>query len=202
MAFNISNFRSDGLKYGGARPSLFDIILTAPTQLQSGPTLAKQLSLAAQSSQLPAANVDEIEIPYMGRKIKVLGDRTFSDWTATIQNDEDFALRSMFEAWSNSMNAFISNRNLFGKSALDYKVDAVVRQYGKAGPNNESGVIRSYKMIGLWPKNISAINLDWAQTNTIETFDVTFALDWFEPEKFGDGQAYSVDQDENVTQTN
>jgi hypothetical protein len=191
MAFNISNFRSDGLKYGGARPSLFDIILTPPSGISGGSTLSKQLSLLAQASQLPAVNLADIEVPYMGLKIKVLGDRTYSDWTVTVQNDEDFALRSMFEAWSNEMNAFVSNRNSFGSSALAYKVDAVVQQYGKAGPNGAGGVIRSYKMVGLWPKTISAINLDWAQTNSIETFDVTFALDWFEPEHFGGGQTYT-----------
>lgn len=189
MVFNINAFRSDGLKLGGARPTLFSVILTAPAGIGAG--LTKQLSLLAHSSQIPPSTVDDIEVSYFGRKIKVQGDRTFPDWTLSIMNDEDFALRSMFENWSNEMNAFVSNRSSFGPSALAYKVDALVQQYGKAGPGSDGGIIRSYKFIGLWPKTIGAINLDYSQTNTIETFDVTFAYDWWQPENFGLGETYN-----------
>lgn len=190
MPFNIRDFRSDGLKLGGARPTLFSVILTPPAGIGLGSSTTKQLSLLTQSSQIPPANIEDISVYYHGRPIKVQGDRTFPDWTITVMNDEDFSLRSMFENWSNEMNAFVSNRSSFGQSALAYKVDALVEQYGKAGPNSDGGIIRSYKFVGLWPKTIGAINLDYSQTNTIETFDVTFAYDWWEPANFGAGETY------------
>jgi hypothetical protein len=191
MAFNVSNFRSDGLKYGGARPSLFKILVSPPAGIGIGSSTTKQLSLLARSAQLPAVTIDTVEAPYFGRKIKLQGDRTWADWTITVMNDEDFALRSVFESWSNEMNTFVSNRNSFGDSALAYKVDGIVQQYGKAGPKDEGGVIRSYKMVGIFPTTIGAINLDWDATNQIEVYDVTFSVDWVEPVEFGGGEIYT-----------
>lgn len=191
MPFNVSTFRSRALPFGGARPTNFDILLTPPANVGNGASTAEQLSLVAQSSQLPPMTLGQIEVPYYGRKIKLQGDRTYPDWTITIMNDEDFSIRSMFENWSNRMNAIVSNRSSFGSNPLAYKVDAIVNQYGKAGPNGEAGIIRSYKFVGAWPSTISAINLDWNQTNTIETFDVTLTYDWWEPVEFGSGEVYA-----------
>jgi hypothetical protein len=191
MPFNINNFRADGLKLGGARPSLFQITMTPPSQLGAADT-GRKLTLLARAAQIPAMTIDPIEVPYFGRKIKVAGDRTFADWTITVMNDEDFRLRSMFEAWSNEINTLISNRNSFGKEATNYKVDADVQQFSKAGPPGDSGIIRSYRFNGLFPTTIDAIALDWDNTNTIETFDVTFAYDWWEPVVVGDGIAYNA----------
>lgn len=199
MAFNVRDFRADGLKFGGARPTLFDIMLTPPPGIGLGSATTKQLSVLAQASQLPAMTIDTVEAPYFGRKIKLQGDRTFADWNITVMNDEDFVLRSMFENWSNRINTLVSNRNSFGSSALAYKVDGTVRQFAKAGPRDEGGIIRSYKFVGLFPTTIGAINLDWSSTNQIETFDVTFAYDWFEPEEFGAGEIYTPTLPEDGT---
>ena len=192
MTFNINNWRSNGLPQGGARPTLFDVLLTPPPGIGSSTRISQQIALVAKSSQLPSVQVDDIQIGYFGRKIKVQGDRTISDWTITVMNDEDFAIRSMFEHWSNQQNAFVSNRSSFGTNQLAYKVDGVIRQYSKAGPSGDAGIIRSYKLVGLWPKSISAINLDWDSTNTVEVYDVTFSMDWFEPDVFGGGESYNV----------
>lgn len=197
MPFNVSDFRSRALPFGGARPTNFNILLSPPATIGNGAATTEKLSLVAQSSQLPPMTLGQIEVPYFGRKIKLQGDRTYPDWTVTIMNDEDFDIRSMFEAWSNKMNAIVSNRSDFGSNPLAYKVDAIVNQYGKAGPNGESGIIRSYKFVGAWPSTISAINLDWSQTNTIETFDVTLTYDWWEPVQFGLGEVYQPTLPEN-----
>lgn len=190
MPFNINTFRSTALPFGGARPTYFDISLTPPAGIGKGVDTTKKLSVVAQSSQLPPMTLGQIEVPYFGRKIKLHGDRTYPDWTITIMNDEDFNVRSFFEHWSNEMNAIVSNRSGFGADPLAYKVDAIVNQYGKAGPNGDGGIIRSYKFVGAWPSTVSAINLDWNQTNTIETFDVTLTYDWWEPDNFGLGETY------------
>lgn len=106
MAFNISDFRSNGLIYGGARPSQFQVILTTPLKSIS----ESRLTFVCRSSQLPPSVIDEIPVPYFGRNIKVAGDRTFSDWPITIMNDEDFPIRSLMERWHNEINTLISNR--------------------------------------------------------------------------------------------
>jgi hypothetical protein len=176
MAFNINTFRSQGLVGGGARPSLFDI------EIAGYPGLDK-LRFVARSSQIPAMSIGSIDIPYFGRKIKLAGDRTFADWSITVMNDEDFKIRARFEEWSNKMNTLISNVNAAGTNPADYKCTAIVRQYSKAGKSGDSSSkpIRAYRFVGIFPTQIDAINLDWDTVNSIETFDVNFSYDWWEP---------------------
>lgn len=179
MPFNIETFKSSGLVGGGARPSLFDVTINfsgAGSDLQD-------LRFLARSTQIPAMTMQSVDVPYFGRKIKVIGDRTFADWSITVMNDEDFKIRAAFEAWSNKMNSIISNVNSFGNSPSTYKGTATVSQYSKAGKSNEEKPLRSYKFVGIFPTQIDAINLDWDTTNQIETFDVTFAYDYWELDK-------------------
>lgn len=174
MAFNIQNFKSKGLIHGGARPSLFEVEI-------NGLAGFEDLKFVARATQLPAMTIGDIEVPYFGRKIKLAGDRTFADWSVTIMNDEDFKLRARFEEWSNKMNTIISNVNASGGTG--YKASAIVRQFSKSGKSGENvgKAIRAYRFVGIFPTQIDAINLDWDDTNRIETFDVTFSYDWWEP---------------------
>lgn len=181
MGFNIDSFKANGLIYGGARPSLFKVIMQFP----SAPGIegdSERASFLIRAAQLPASTVDPVDVPYFGRKIKVAGDRTFADWTVTVMNDEDFKLRNDFEAWLNYINTHISNRSASADgSPENYKVDVQVIQFGKAGPGDDSGIIRSYSLVGAFPTSVDAISLDWDTTNAIETFDVTFAYDYWIP---------------------
>ena len=138
--------------------------------------------------RLPASTVGSVDVGYFGRKIKLSGDRTFADWSVTVMNDEDFALRNAFEEWSNLMNTMVSNRlspavagPVGGGSLTSYKADMIVQQFAKDGPGDESGILRQYVFVGAFPTNIGAIGLDWDTTNTVESFDVTFAYDYWEP---------------------
>ena len=196
MPFNISNFRSGGLVFGGARPSLFDVDLSFPS-LVEGPGSNRKLSFLARASQIPAMSLGTVEVPYFGRRIKLAGDRVFSDWSISVLNDEDFYLRSIFEKWSNSMNTIVGNVAELGPGGSNlpadltgYKGTATVRQYSKRGdtPGAEAAPIRAYKFVGIFPTTIDAISLDWDATNQVETYGVTFAYDWWEPAgKSGNG---------------
>lgn len=189
MAFNVQNFRSNGLRLGGARPSLFQVEMTFPSGVGQ-PSAAGRVQYLVRAAQLPAATIDPVEVPYFGRKIKLAGDRTFADWTVTVMNDEDFQLRSTFENWSNKMNSIIGNVGSLppGDDSNGYKTTATVYQFGRtagsAASTGENEVIRAYKFVGIFPTTIDAIALDWDNTNAIETFDVTFSYDWWEPVKY------------------
>jgi hypothetical protein len=152
----------------------------------------QQLTMLIQASSLPPVVLDNVEVPYFGRKIKLSGDRTFPNWNVTILNDEDFALRNIFESWSNIMNTFASNvQATDSPNPQNYKADHVeVRQYAKDGQSGTGGVIRSYYFYGLFPLVVDPIPLDWGRNNTIETFDVTFAFDYWIPNVTG---SYSYD---------
>jgi hypothetical protein len=171
MAFNINDMRSN-LKFGGARPTLFQVTITNPVN----PVADIQIPFLVRTTSLPAFNLGTVEVPYFGRKMKVVGDRTFEPWSTTVINDEDFSIRNSLEAWSSAMNTNLTNaRNLPTSAPSEYKSTAQVIQFGKKGE-----ILREYRFNGCWPSEISSIDLDWEQTDTIETFNVTWQYDWFD----------------------
>jgi len=178
--FNISSFKNRGLALGGARPALFEVYMSQPAGLRGiNQRSLDKFRFTCRAAAIPASTVSSVDIGYFGRKIKVSGDRTFTDWTVTVMNDEDFAVRSFFEKWSNSLNSLQSNirdASYVGSESL-YKSELNVIQYGKAGD-----VIRAYDIIGAFPTSVDAITLDWDTTNQIETFNVTFAYDYWLPD--------------------
>ncbi len=199
---------------------MFDVRFPAApplTSLAGGTAVLQTAPVLIQASSLPPVVLDSVDVPYFGRRVKLGGDRTFPNWTVTVLNDEDFALRNIFEAWSNLMNTFGSNilatatANPNGVSG-GYKVDEVeVRQYTKLGAGStsnetlgtsgavEAGVIRSYYFFGMFPLTVDPIPLDWGRNNTIETFDVTFAFDYWVPNTTTNN--YTYDPEANTPQS-
>ena len=147
------------------------------------------LSYQAKGAEIPASALGTIEVGYFGRKIKVAGNRTFSDWTVNIYCDEDMVSRSFFEAWSDGINTMESNVRETGAVSsggsgsgsimpgqTGYKVDLIVYQYGQDGAK-----LRSYTLVGAWPADVGAVQLDWDNANQIITFPVRFAYDYWLP---------------------
>ena len=176
MPFNISAFKSNGLVYGGARPSLFNVFMSVPAGLGIDNVSVDKFRFVCKTAELPESVVSSIDVPYFGRKIKVAGDRSFSDWSVSVINDEDFSVRAMFEAWSNALNRLVSNVRDPAISAEQYKVDLDIVQYGKDG-----STLRSYQLIGAFPTQISGIALSWESASAIEEFTVNFAYDYWIP---------------------
>jgi len=165
---NINEIKSQ-LTFGGARPSLFKVDITNP--INGGADF--KVPILAQAASLPADNIGVIEIPYMGRKIKQPGDRTFEEWTVTVMNDEDFLIRNALEEWMSAMNTHEGNIRIGGTSN-QLKSQAQVTQLSK-----DNNPLRVYNFNGLFPTNISAIAVDWSTVDDIERFDVTFQYDWW-----------------------
>ncbi|MDR3503111.1 MAG: phage tail protein [Legionella sp.] len=181
MAFDISQFIQNGLVYGGARPSLFQIQVSSgglENMMQLDTSGVAKFTYACQGSELPPARLGQIPVPYFGRDIKVAGPQEFDDWTVTVMNDEDFLVREMFESWANSINGIQTNVRQPGLNQENYKADFSIYQYGKDGT-----IIRAYTMIGAWPRLVGPIQLSWEDKNRVETFQVQFAYDYWLPDE-------------------
>jgi hypothetical protein len=171
MAFNINDIRAQLTLYG-ARPSLFQVIISNPIN----PVADFKLPFLCKTAQLPSSELGLIEVPYFGRKLKMAGDRVFAPWTVTIINDEDFLVRNSMENWNNYINLYQTNTTALGSGAPGlYKSQATVTQFGKAGE-----ILRTYQFNGIFPQVIAPIDLAWADTDVIEEFQVQFQYDTFE----------------------
>ena len=194
----LSKFHSK-LQGGGARPNLFEVqIPNLPTAATDstpkadwGTDVQENFSILCKAANLPASNIASIDVPFRGRTLKVAGDRTIDNWTVTVINDEDFRMRNAMEAWMNSI-ARLSN-NTGATNPDSYMVDAVVHQLGRGYSNNKHSKknsdtagdtnvtpLKSYKFIDIFPVAVSAIDLSYDSSDTIEEFTVEFAVQSFE----------------------
>jgi hypothetical protein len=175
MAFNVAEFRANMIG-DGARPNLFSVSLTFPTIADGAVAASQKTTFMAKAAQLPGSTVGIVPMYYFGRELKFAGNRTFTDWTLQIINDEDFTIRKSLESWMNSINSHSGNvRSGNAINPSSYSVDATVQQYGKSGE-----VIKTYKFVGLFPIDIAPIDLDWGSNDVIEEYSATFAFQYWE----------------------
>ena len=199
----ISQFKSR-LAGGGARPNLFEVELTLDGE-GLGFSLpgydATQMAFLCKAANLPAQNIASIDVPFRGRIFKVAGDRTIDTWTITIINDEDFRLRRAMEFWTEQIAAL--DTNLGATSPNAYMAAAKVYQLGRgstpASTNNSgsaNAVLAEYEFVDIFPTEVSAIDLSYDSSDTIEEFTVTFQVQSIRILK-GEGAAGSARQNVN-----
>ena len=175
MAFNVAEFRANMIG-DGARPNLFSVSLVFPTLAENGALAGQKVNFMAKAAQLPGSTIGTVPVYYFGREMKFPGNRTFADWTLTIINDEDFAIRNSLESWMNAINSHATNvRSGAAASSTGYSVDASVTQYGKTG--NE---LKKYNFVGMFPLDLAPIDLDWGSNDAIEEYTCTFAYQFWE----------------------
>jgi hypothetical protein len=176
-----------------ARPNLFQVELNFPASLSGSTTqgsatsdLKKKSLVLVKAANLPASTVGVIEVPFRGRTLKIAGDRTFEPWTVTVMNDAKFQLRSYFELWISKIQYQNENYSDYTKIS-DYQTQATVRQLGRQGD-----VLRSYEFQGVFPTNVSAIDLAWDSNDSIEEYTVEFQVQYWTQKN--DSEAESLDQ--------
>ena len=171
----ISDFKSR-LAGGGARPNLFEVELAFPDAVPVANDILQKSRFLVKAAALPASSITPIDIPFRGRILKVAGDRTFETWTITVINDADFAIRSAFEKWMNTINKMDDATGLTNPE--QYQKDAMVHQLDR-----DAGILRSYKFWDIFPTNLSTIDLNYETTDTLEEFTVEMQVHWWEAYK-------------------
>ena len=167
----ISNFKSK-LTGGGARSNLFEVVLTFPDAAQPDSAVLEKARFLVKAANLPASNVSPIEVPFRGRILKIAGDRTFDSWTVTVINDTDFAIRSAFERWQNTINRLSDNTGLVNPA--DYQADAYIYQLDRDG-----STLRSYRFYDTFPTQVGQIELAYDQPG-IQEFTVELQVQYWE----------------------
>jgi len=167
----ITDFKSK-LTGGGARSNLFEVVLTFPDAAAPDTNVLEKSRFLVKGANLPASNVAQIDVPFRGRILKIAGDRTFDSWTVTVINDTDFAIRSAFERWMNTINKVSDNTGL--TNPADYQAEAYVYQLDRDG-----SVLRTYRFYDVFPTNISQIELAY-DAQGIQEFTVELQVQWWE----------------------
>ena len=170
---NIDDFKAN-LIGGGARANQFRVTLTPPSGIAIGLDV-RRTSFLVTAAQMPASALTEIAVPFRGRNIYITGDRPAPEtWSVTVYNDTDFMIRNAMELWQNGINSYVDNTGVISPS--DYQTDLTVEQLDR-----DDTVLKSYIFRNAFPTSISAIELSSAEATEIETFDIEWRYQHFEP---------------------
>jgi len=162
---NISQFAKNFR--GGVRPNQFRV------RIANSPVGGIPLEFLGKATSIPASTIGNIDVPYRGRQLKVPGDRTFEDWTITVFSDGQWAVRSTFERWMQSIS---SHTNI----ASAVKSNAVYGEGRVEQLDTNGNTLAHYIVEGIYPTNLAAIDLDFSTNDTPEEFQVTFAVNnWY-----------------------
>ena len=195
----ISQFKSK-LVGGGARPNLFEVQVNFPDQVNlaiqgdgGGEFDGDRFRFLCKSAALPASNVNNLEVAFRGRTLKVAGNRTFDPWQITVINDEDFGHYRAFQAWAQNIAQYGDSSGLTDPSS--YMGQATVYQLGRNiasqqaanSPATDSDILAQYKFVDIWPTTVDALELSYDTGDTIQEFGVTFKVQYYYPERAGAG---------------
>ena len=165
---NLSSF-TQALHGGGARANQFQVTLGGA----GAAGLSGDFHFLCKGAQIPALTIGEVAVPYRGRTIYLAGDRTYDAWTVTILNDRNYSVRAFLESWMDDMSDIGGSTKTSALSSHIYYADATIKQLDR---NNTP--IRTYKLEGLWPTTIDAIDLSYDANDAIEEFGCTFRFNW------------------------
>ena len=165
---NLSSF-TQALQGGGARANQFSVSMSG----SGAAGLTGNFHFLCRSAQIPALTIGEIAVPYRGRQIFLAGDRTYDAWTVTVINDRQYSVRSFLESWMDDMGDIGGTTKANAISASTYYANATVQQLDR---NNSA--IRTYKLEGVWPTTLDAIDLSFDANDAIEEFGATFRFNW------------------------
>ena len=170
---NIDDFKAN-LIGGGARANQFRVTITPPSGIAIGLDV-RRTSFLCTASNLPASTLGEIAVPFRGRNIYVSGDRPAPEtWTTTFYNDTDFMIRNAMERWQNGINDSANNTGVTAPS--DYQTDIFVEQLDR-----DDTTLKTYIFRACYPLTVAAIELSSAEATELETFEVTWRYQHFEP---------------------
>ena len=169
----IDDFKAN-LIGGGARATQYRLTVTPPPGIAIGLDL-RRASFLVTASRLPESTLGEVAVPFRGRNIYVAGDRPAPEtWTTTFFNDTDFMVRNAMERWHNGINNFADNTGV--TNAADFQTDLFVEQLDR-----DDTILKTYIFRNAFPLTIAAIDLTNEETTTIETFEVTWRYQHYEP---------------------
>ena len=181
MTLRIDDFKT-ALAQGGARSNLFKCTVFWPNGNITGDADTNiggdaLHSFMIKAGQLPGSSIASIPVPFRGRTLKVTGDRDYADWSVTVTNDANFAVRNAFERWHDAMNGAATNVSGGGIDARNFDTyvgNIEVEQLGRDG-----SPIKRYRLLGAWPTEVAPIDVSF-DVGGIEEFTVNFTYQWFE----------------------
>ena len=131
------------------------------------------MSYLCTATSLPGQSLGTVAVPFRGRVLNLIGDRTFSPWSITVLNDTNFKIYRAFERWMNAMNNMTDNEGLTNPN--NYQVDIQIAHLDRNG-----ATLKVYILRGAFPTTLTSIDLNAETNDKVEDFTATLVYQYFE----------------------
>ncbi len=161
---------------GGIRPNQFRVSLVNSPSIVG---LTPDFSFLCHAASLPGSTIGQAPTFHRGRMIPLAGERTFDPWSIVVYADQDMNVRRSFEKWGHFINNYRDNT---GETNPDrgtggYKGEFVVELLRRNDTSSDLSTLSTYNIRGMFPINISEMQLSWQQNDVVGEFSVTFAVE-------------------------
>lgn len=131
-------------------------------------------TLYVQSTTTPDHTISAVNIPFRGRQIPFVGDRSFTNWSFTVIDDDQHDFRNTFEKWFNLMQdeESITRSNTLSDLMQDWQVELLDEQTDDA--------VRTYTLMHCFPVSIGTQELNVGGASDPSQFTVEIAYNYFE----------------------
>lgn len=134
------------------------------------------------TATIPGYSITNVPTPYMGLSFNIPGTGKFegSDaWSVTFRCDAQLNIRQKLIEWQKVIfNSFV---NETGESTgnISPRAQASIAEMGLIG-NDGNTEIRKFKLIGIYPVSVGAMDYDTTDDGQIVTLPVTLAYQWWQ----------------------
>jgi hypothetical protein len=176
---SLSQFRKEVSDF--ARPNRFSVIVTPPTSYDFKENEFMKLPWLAETATIPARTQGEITMKFHGMEYKLTGDYAKENLTIGFLNSYGWEGRNFFEMWMENIQTTSEVNDRL--SSYDVTNDSMitVNQLGRT----EADLLASYEFYNVFPTNISAIELNMGEYDSIEKFTVGFTYSHFSAMEVG-----------------
>jgi hypothetical protein len=185
MPFDVSEFKSNGARFGFLRPAYFMAnVARIPGFLSNrgwDPRFLIYLCSAANLPGIAIATSDERRFGY-GPTQKIPYDVLHPDVTLTFYCDGDGESVALFDEWLRSVVTYYDPSKTFKGASYgeiqyptNYMTNLELYAYNESpGVDNPTEILR-YTLVDAFPINMSDVQMDWSNDGAVASFQVTFA---------------------------
>lgn len=130
----------------------------------------RSLSFQARKANIPEVSTEEITIPWMNAEFYVAGKTKYSEATLEFEENTALEIRKILEAWR-----VLIYDNIGGGSAPPSTYKRYIDITLMDGDGND---IKTFRLVGAWPKTINALDLDYS-SNEVARWSVVFRYDYY-----------------------
>src|SRR5690606_36504076 len=160
MSSNIERFKAN-LKYGIARPTLYNVIIQSPSR-----GISEEIGMMAEEAEIPGKSYATGTLGVYGPQIKFPYLEVYSDLRCSFICSADMWEKIWFDEW----HGRISN----AKSGYFYYPDTYTRDIKIQQLNGSNQITYEVVAKKAWPVTIDPLALSYKQQNNYHVLTVTF----------------------------